>query len=418
MASFISILLAAPAWWDGGHMLTAEVARLSLTPSEVAILEEVLFDWETSFPGTSSLSAAAIWADLLKCSHAASYCHTERPPAISAFSQWHFNDKPYNPDGLPLAWPSTAYDGEIMPHLWKGNPSATYLLSQAVRTFQMTKSRWSVNYMLRFALHLVGDVHQPLHTTEGFFNDTTYGELPHGDHGGNLIRIANPEVVGGASNLHAVWDSTGGLYGQVNWPLSESEQHALAANASAIMSAYPPHSLAIGGGGGADAATLPGAEELTSCWSAGSSGGGCEDVFLGWIDEMHAIALQSVYPGAANGGMLNASYVANVRSTCQRQIALGGYRLAGFLRLVLERSGEWQGDDAPPARSAADGKYIHELERELAMLGGLTVVAFVLAGIMALLLGRVAWKKRARAAHIRALAHKQMVELQGVSGTF
>lgn len=38
------------------------------------------------------------------------------------------------------------------------------------------------------AIHLVGDIHQPLHAVRGVFNDTRFGDLPRGDLGGNLLR--------------------------------------------------------------------------------------------------------------------------------------------------------------------------------------------------------------------------------------
>lgn len=48
---------------------------------------------------------------------------------------------------------------------------------------------------LCWVLHLVGDAHQPLHSS-ALFSKTTF---PNGDRGGNLIKI-------GSSNLHSLWD--------------------------------------------------------------------------------------------------------------------------------------------------------------------------------------------------------------------
>ena len=54
---------------------------------------------------------------------------------------------------------------------------------------------------MRFIIHYVGDMHQPLHSTTRV--DHKY---PKGDFGGNLVYLPDRE---GAHNLHAVWDSVG-----------------------------------------------------------------------------------------------------------------------------------------------------------------------------------------------------------------
>lgn len=55
-------------------------------------------------------------------------------------------------------------------------------------------------WMARYLLHLVGDIHQPLHSTN-FFNAT----FKTGDLGGNLIKVKmiNETTI----NLHAFFDS-------------------------------------------------------------------------------------------------------------------------------------------------------------------------------------------------------------------
>lgn len=62
-------------------------------------------------------------------------------------------------------------------------------------------------FMARYLLHLVGDVHQPLHSVNGF-------SLAHktGDLGGNLIKIITTASTNSTSlNLHAYMDSMAGL---------------------------------------------------------------------------------------------------------------------------------------------------------------------------------------------------------------
>lgn len=55
-------------------------------------------------------------------------------------------------------------------------------------------------FMARYLLHLVGDIHQPLHST--LMYNATYKT---GDLGGNLIKMLTP--AGATMNLHSYFDS-------------------------------------------------------------------------------------------------------------------------------------------------------------------------------------------------------------------
>lgn len=69
---------------------------------------------------------------------------------------------------------------------------------------------------LRFLIHYIGDLHQPLHTTSKV-NDL----YPKGDLGGNLFNVTEED---GINELHAVWDSVIYEYeGYANLPFNESD---------------------------------------------------------------------------------------------------------------------------------------------------------------------------------------------------
>lgn len=59
------------------------------------------------------------------------------------------------------------------------------------------------SFNMRMFIHLVGDIHQPLHATTRYAND-----FKTGDRGGNSFKITGD----GVSNLHALWDSALYLY--------------------------------------------------------------------------------------------------------------------------------------------------------------------------------------------------------------
>jgi hypothetical protein len=62
---------------------------------------------------------------------------------------------------------------------------------------------------LCWVLHLVGDIHQPLHATALISTKETFAPYapPHGDEGGNLLAIKITQDDKNATNLHTYWDS-------------------------------------------------------------------------------------------------------------------------------------------------------------------------------------------------------------------
>lgn len=88
--------------------------------------------------------------------------------------------------------------------------------------------------LLGYLYHMVGDVHQPLHTT------TRYSNLnPAGDLGGNRFFVSvpdNPNI----KNLHSFWDAAGGLFGSkfVKRPLEADGKQAIGDFASNITTQF------------------------------------------------------------------------------------------------------------------------------------------------------------------------------------
>lgn len=308
------------AWWDNGHMLTAEIARQQLTKDEVDALNDIFADWSKDFPGVCDIVNVSVWPDMIKCQKPSELCQKKPSDAIHAFDDWHFANKAWNPDNIPLpGWAKG--DG------WTRDPSAVWFLVEAMDTFGSSGSRFAFNLMGRLFIHILGDAHQPLHVADGFFNDKQYGNLKFGDEGGNGIFVKTDWL--GVTNLHALWDSGIGLYLQ-HWPLDSS---ALTKNASAITTKYPKDSPVFAGRYNSD--------ELAPCWDAvqeGSRSSACLDVFEKWANQSLAIAAKDVYPGITNHGEVPSDYIAKNRAIVQQLLALGGYRLADALRMAISRA--------------------------------------------------------------------------------
>ncbi|CAE7351604.1 unnamed protein product, partial [Symbiodinium pilosum] len=199
------------------------------------------------YPGASDLVTAAVWPDMLKCASHSKICPREVMDNIHIFDPWHYNEKPYNPQGLVLPDCSDK---------WQGNPSALYTMTSGFISMSSTNSRFTHNFFLRWMLHVVGDIHQPLHTANGYFDNAQLGHLPAGDVGGNKIPLQTPC---GAPNLHLYWDSAACSY-LVNWSPHMEARSELTANATALAAKYPKNSAVFAGRYVED--------DLQDCWTA------------------------------------------------------------------------------------------------------------------------------------------------------
>ena len=171
---------AAGAWGADGHRLVAEAAEVRLTPAARAELNKLL----ALEPG-ATLSSVANWADETRSLGTA---------------QWHYlnfvrgGDCRYDPARQCLE--GRCVVGAIEKQL-------ELLASPAPGEERLVA--------LKYVVHLVADVHQPLH---GGFAD---------DRGGNDWQL---QAFGRGSNLHQLWDS--GLIR--NWPggLSDLRRRVMA----------------------------------------------------------------------------------------------------------------------------------------------------------------------------------------------
>ena len=162
-------LLCAPlftmAWGQEGHRICGQIAESYLTPKAKAAVREIL--------GDESVAMASNWADFIKSDKSYSY-----------LSSWHYIDfdKAY----------SLAEMKEFLMH--DTNTDAYTKLTFMIGEMKKKEiSKENRLLFLRMIIHIVEDVHQPMHT-----GHTT-------DQGGNKVQVTwnnNP------TNIHSIWDST------------------------------------------------------------------------------------------------------------------------------------------------------------------------------------------------------------------
>ncbi len=196
LSFLLTVLPALPAlaWSNLGHRMVGELAQRHLSPAakaEVALL--------LAGEPEPSLAGVASWADTLR---------NEDPERFKATSRWHY----INAKGGGCAFDAArdCPDGNCVTEAIK-----TQRAILADRSQPLAARRDA----LKFVVHLVGDVHQPMHAG----NRT--------DSGGNRFQISlrtpiKPEAYAAkdyvdgvmGTNLHSIWDyylfaSTGRSFG-------------------------------------------------------------------------------------------------------------------------------------------------------------------------------------------------------------
>lgn len=163
------LLCASPAfaWGSLGHRVVAQLAQKQLTPAASAEVERLL-----AVQGAHRLAHIAMWADDLRDTDPALFKRTSR----LHFVNFHSRDCHYDPPrDCPRGECAVAAIGHYQAILGDGSRT------DAERA-----------QALDFVVHLVADLHQPLHASSG------------NDAGGNDFQV---RWHGHGTNLHAVWDS-------------------------------------------------------------------------------------------------------------------------------------------------------------------------------------------------------------------
>jgi S1/P1 Nuclease/HAD superfamily, subfamily IIIB (Acid phosphatase) len=211
-------LFATPSFaWDNlGHMTVAQVAWTLLNSNARTSISQLLrlnpqYDsWTVNVAPDKrdqvSFLLASTWADHIKGDahyHDDGPSGGNRPPAgpeagrnvgyvdFDRHKYWHFVDIPYQADKTPTEDASVP-NALTQIALFRKTISSS-LVSDDIRSYDLV-----------WLLHLVGDIHQPLHATSAF----SLSE-PHGDNGGNDEKI----TCGGCQEtvLHWFWDDAPGV---------------------------------------------------------------------------------------------------------------------------------------------------------------------------------------------------------------
>jgi len=167
MKKIISVLLIVPlfisqamAWGQTGHRVVGLVAQQHLSKKAQKKVMQILRN--------NSLAEVSNWMDDIKSD--AAYNHTH---------DWHWVTIP---DGMKYEETQKNPQGDLLMKIEE--------IVAALKAHNLSPEKEEEN--LKYLVHLVGDLHQPLHV--GGKDDT----------GGNAVKL---QWFGQPSNLHRVWDS-------------------------------------------------------------------------------------------------------------------------------------------------------------------------------------------------------------------
>ena len=303
-------------WNSYGHMEVAAVAYTNLTAQtkqRVSVLLKLnphYNTWSGWIPsGTSDANKdmmifmmAATWPDEIKGQE------FKPPPTNPATGEPYVSDGGDNAAGSTNATANTGYSDNSMHKYWHfvdtpfstdgtalppiPTPNAQERITLFRGVLASTSPDDLKSYDLSWLLHLVGDVHQPLHCATRVSSTITSG-----DEGGNLVQLT-----GSTNELHAVWDGI----------LGTGSDKAIVTK---VIKA---------------AAKLPAPDPMLAEETDAQQ----------WVTESFQLAKSKVYVSPIDAGngpfTLSSTYESDAKAVAQKQIALAGIRLANLLNTELK----------------------------------------------------------------------------------
>jgi hypothetical protein len=264
----------AMAWGPQGHAIVADIAQAHLTPTATAQVSALL-----KLDGDDGLDQIASWADGNR---------KEFPKT----GTWHYVDIPLHEPGYVAT--RDCPDGDCV--VGKIDQYAKVLADRSASPQDRLLA-------LKWLVHFVGDVHQPLHAEDD------------DDKGGNTVQQI---YFGKGTNLHRIWDS-GIIEQQLGLPLGPNysiDRAQVAAAASKLDAAVTPTERAA--------------------WAPAGLLSNVDTASIAWANESHKLA-QVAYtdlPKRPNDNW-SAAYQAKSWPVVQTRLQQAGVRLAELLNEAL-----------------------------------------------------------------------------------
>ena len=171
LSLWIACTFPAFPWWETGHQTIARIASAHLTPAARTRIARILEIQDAPETVADALAKISTWADETKNE--------------TQTGSWHYIDLTLQDHKSDIA--------ERCPHD-NCAPARVRLFAAQLsgHPAHPANTRWSQLDALRYLVHLVGDIHQPLHD----ISDTDVRRN---------CEVLEPPI-GKAKNVHALWD--------------------------------------------------------------------------------------------------------------------------------------------------------------------------------------------------------------------
>ncbi|HEY4289310.1 MAG TPA: S1/P1 nuclease [Puia sp.] len=162
--AFLSVSILLVSWGVTGHRTVGKIAENHLTANAKTAVHDLL--------GAETLADVSTWADEVR-----------NEPAYKMTGSWHYIN-------LPLGLSYSDFQKKVE-GMSEANVYSALRQQEQILTDKSTTREQKI-VALKFVVHFVGDLHQPMHVSRAE------------DKGGNSIQL---NYNGRGTNLHSVWDS-------------------------------------------------------------------------------------------------------------------------------------------------------------------------------------------------------------------
>lgn len=252
-AVLILFTITLVSWGVVGHRAIGKIAENHLSGKAKKAVQELL--------GTESLSIVSTYADEVRSYENFKYT-----------APWHYVNLPH---GLSFDQFSKQLKGLDKPNIYKALLECTQVLKNPAKT------KAEKVFALKFIVHMVGDLHQPMHTGRSE------------DSGGNGIKV---KLMRRESNLHGLWDS--GLIDYAGMSYTELAQ-------------------------GCDTLSKDEVKRYG------------QDDMVQWAYESYQIS-QQLYAEAASNPDFDYNYYPKHADIVKKRLAMAGVRLAALLNTIYQ----------------------------------------------------------------------------------
>lgn len=266
---------ASQAWGPEGHAIVADIAQQHLDPAASTEVAALLKQ-----EGLSRLDEISSWADANR-------------KAMPNTSDWHYVDIPLHADDYVAA--RDCHEGDCV--VVKIDQYVHVLADKSATPQARLEA-------LKWVVHLIGDIHQPLHAEDN------------NDKGGNTVQV---QFFGRGTNLHSLWD---GQIIRKALDLTPGPNYTF------------DHAIVQADAMKLDARITPAERKA---WAPTGPFSASASEAIGWADESHRLAQQVAYADLAkpSGEAWSQRYQLKAWPVVETRLEQAGVRLAAVLNQAL-----------------------------------------------------------------------------------